>query len=57
MAEGRKRQIRRTMKAISLPIQKLHRTRMGNLKLSGLHEGEWRDLKPGELRLLRNEQE
>jgi 23S rRNA pseudouridine2605 synthase/23S rRNA pseudouridine2604 synthase len=57
LTEGRKRQIRRTLKAISLPIRSLHRLRVGKLNLSGLPEGKWRDLKPGELRLLIDELE
>jgi len=44
LTEGRKRQIRRTFKAIDLPVKELHRQRIGKLKLGTLESGKWREL-------------
>lgn len=44
LKEGRKRQIRETCERIGLPIVSLIRKRIGNVKLGGLKEGEWRYL-------------
>jgi 23S rRNA pseudouridine2605 synthase len=49
LAEGRKRQIRRTLKAIGVPILTLHRIRFGNLTLGKLPSGQWRELTPSEI--------
>jgi len=53
LTEGRKRQIRRTLKAIGLPILSLHRIRFGPLRLWRLPVGHWRDLTPGEIQQLK----
>ncbi|RJP73678.1 MAG: rRNA pseudouridine synthase [Candidatus Zixiibacteriota bacterium] len=53
LTEGRKRQIRRTLKAIDLPIEKLHRVRLGSLTLGDLAPGHWRDLKMSEIQQLK----
>ncbi len=53
LTEGRKRQIRRTFQAIGLPVRDLHRTRVGNLILGNLAEGDWRDLTEEEVQALR----
>ena len=53
LTEGRKRQIRRTFKELNMRIKTLHRIRLGNLTLSDLPSGNWRDLKPEETRLLK----
>jgi pseudouridine synthase len=52
LAEGRKRQIRRTLAHLSLPIKSLTRTRIEGLQLSGLPVGRWRDLTDEEIKLL-----
>jgi 23S rRNA pseudouridine2605 synthase len=44
LGEGRKRQIRRLMRAIGHPVRRLVRTRFGPLALRGLGPGEWRPL-------------
>lgn len=44
LAEGRKRQIRRTLQALGTSILKLHRIRFGSLELGDVPEGKWRDL-------------
>ena len=53
LTEGRKRQIRRSLKAIGLPIKNLVRTRFGPLVLSDLVAGHWRDLTQEEVRQLK----
>ena len=53
LREGRNRQIRRLMDRIGHPVKKLRRVRLGPLKLKGLAVGDWRELTPAELGLLR----
>lgn len=53
LTEGRKRQIRRTFKAVGCAVKKLHRIRIGNLTLGDLPEGHWRYLNPSEVEELR----
>lgn len=50
--EGRKRQVRRMLKAIGHPVTTLSRLRVGPISLGNLPQGVWRDLTPEELRLL-----
>jgi len=50
--EGKKRQIKRMMKNIGHPVIKLSRTVFAGLTAEGLKEGEWRELKPVEVRML-----
>lgn len=52
--EGRNRQIRKMCEAVGLEVAKLKRTSIGPLKLGMLKPGEYRELKPDELRALRN---
>ncbi len=42
--EGKKRQIKRMMKAVSHPVRKLSRTHFAGLTVDGLKPGEWREL-------------
>lgn len=51
--EGRKRQIRRMMKAVGHNVLKLKRLQIGELRLGSLPPGMWRFLEPSELRSLR----
>lgn len=44
LREGRRRQIRRMMRAVRLTVTSLHRTRIGNVRLAGLPEGQFRFL-------------
>lgn len=53
LTEGRKRQIRRTLNAIGLSIGRLHRIRLGALRLSQLPSGQWRNLDVNEIRRLK----
>ncbi len=52
--EGRNRQIRRMCEAVGLEVARLRRTSIGPLKLGMLKPSAWRDLKPEELRAIRN---
>lgn len=48
LTEGRNRQVRRMTAAVGCPTLRLVRAKMGDLSLSGLAPGEWRDVTPGE---------
>ncbi len=50
--EGRNRQIRRMCEAVGHPVRRLVRTRIGPLVEHRLPPGEWRPLKPEEIRAL-----
>ena len=52
--EGRNRQIRKMCEAVGLEVARLKRTSIGPLKLGMLKPGEYRELKPDELRAIRN---
>ncbi|SDN38435.1 pseudouridine synthase [Alkalicoccus daliensis] len=51
--EGRNRQVRRMFEALGYPVLKLKRERYGILDLKGLNAGEYRELKPHEVKKLR----
>jgi 23S rRNA pseudouridine2605 synthase len=51
--EGRKHQVKRMLAAAGHPVTKLHRSAYAGLSLEGLEPGDWRELEPGELALLR----
>jgi pseudouridine synthase len=53
LREGRMREIRRTLVTLGHPVRKLRRVKMGPLQLKGLQAGEWRELTPKELAILR----
>lgn len=52
--EGRNRQIRRMCEAVGLEVARLRRISIGPLKLGMLKPSAWRELKPDELRAIRN---
>ncbi|HEU4356406.1 MAG TPA: pseudouridine synthase [Actinomycetota bacterium] len=52
MGEGRKREVRRMLAAVGLPVRRLIRLRVGPLRLGRLRAGEVRDLDPAEVRAL-----
>lgn len=52
--EGKNRQIRRMCDAVGVEVSRLKRTSMGPIKLGMLPVGKTRDLKPDEIRALRN---
>jgi 23S rRNA pseudouridine2605 synthase len=50
MVEGRKREVRRLLEAVGAPVRRLVRTAIGPLRLTGLAPGEYRPLRPDEVR-------
>ena len=52
MTEGRKREVRRLLDAVGLPVTRLVRLRVGPIRLGRLKPGEVRELTPGEVRAL-----
>lgn len=52
MGEGRKREVRRMLAAVGLPVRRLIRVRVGPLRLGRLRAGEVRELDPAEVRAL-----
>jgi 23S rRNA pseudouridine2605 synthase len=53
LQEGKNRQIRKMLDAVSVTVQRLKRTAVGPLKLGQLRQGAWRELSADELRSLR----
>lgn len=53
LREGRNRQIRRMGAAVGFPVRSLFREAIGPLRLGGLSQGEFRDLKPAEIAKLK----
>jgi len=51
--EGRNRQIKRMMEALGYQVRRLHRKQLGFLTISDLRQGEYRILKPFEVKKLR----
>lgn len=49
ITEGRKREVRRMLKAVGHPVRKLVRTRFGPFRLGSLKPGGWRPAHPSEL--------
>lgn len=52
--EGRKHLVKNYLRCFDLQVKRLKRTRIGDLRLSGLARGSWRDLSNEELSLLKN---
>lgn len=52
LGEGRKREVRRLFAAVDCDVERLVRTRIGPLTITGLREGQWRRLKPAEVAAL-----
>jgi 23S rRNA pseudouridine2457 synthase len=53
LTEGKKRQVRHMTAAVGYPTLRLVRVGIGPLELGALRPGEWRDLSPDELEVLR----
>ncbi|MEJ7604710.1 MAG: pseudouridine synthase [Bryobacteraceae bacterium] len=53
LTEGRNRQVRRMIEAIGSKVRKLVRTSIGQVEISGLEMGRWRELAPAEVEALR----
>jgi 23S rRNA pseudouridine2605 synthase len=51
--EGRKHQVKRMLEAVGHPVRNLHRSRYAGLTPEGLEPGDWRELEPEEIELLR----
>jgi 23S rRNA pseudouridine2605 synthase len=52
MTEGRKREVRRMLAAVDLPVRRLIRLRVGPVRLGRLPAGQLRELEPEEIRRL-----
>jgi 23S rRNA pseudouridine2605 synthase len=52
MGEGRKREVRRMLEAVGLPVRRLIRVRVGPVRLGRLRPGEGRALSADEVRAL-----
>ena len=52
LGEGRNRQVRRMLDTVGHRVLRLVRTRIGPIWLGDLPVGEWRELTPGEVRLI-----
>jgi 23S rRNA pseudouridine2605 synthase len=52
MVEGRNREVRRLLDAVGAPVRRLVRTAVGPIRLTGLAPGEFRPLRPDEVRTL-----
>lgn len=50
--EGKKRQIKRMMKAVGFPVRKLRRIYFAGLSVDGLDTGKWRELTKSEVNAL-----
>jgi pseudouridine synthase len=53
ITEGRNRQVRRMIEALGSKVLKLVRTNLGPLSLEALRMGQWRELTPAEVALLK----
>jgi 23S rRNA pseudouridine2605 synthase len=52
LVEGRNREVRRLLEAVGAPVRRLVRTAVGPIRLTGLAPGEFRALRPDEIRSL-----
>jgi 23S rRNA pseudouridine2605 synthase len=52
LVEGRNREVRRLLEAVGAPARRLVRTAVGPIRLTGLAPGEYRPLRPEEIRKL-----
>jgi 23S rRNA pseudouridine2605 synthase len=50
LVEGRNREVRRLLDAVGAPVRRLVRTGVGPVRLRGLAPGEYRALRPDEIR-------
>jgi 23S rRNA pseudouridine2605 synthase len=50
LVEGRNREVRRLLEAVGAPVRRLVRTAVGPVRLTGLAPGEFRALRPDEIR-------
>ena len=52
ITEGRNRQVRKMCEAVGFEVKKLKRVSFGGVSLDGLSVGEYRELKPHEIKVL-----
>ena len=52
MVEGRKREVRRMLDAVGLPVRRLVRVRVGPIRLGRLRPGDVEELEPEDVRAL-----
>ncbi|WP_353513825.1 pseudouridine synthase [Thermus sp. LT1-2-5] len=52
LAEGKKREVRRMLKAVGYPVKRLLRVQVGPIRLGNLPPGKWRRLSPEEEKAL-----
>lgn len=52
LTEGKYHQVKRMFEAVGFPVKRLTRIRFGEITLEGLKEGEFRELKPHEIKRL-----
>lgn len=57
LREGRKRQIRRIASQLGHPVKRLIRTKIEMLEIGHLRPGEWRELSPAEIRMLKGKKQ
>ncbi|WP_117237556.1 pseudouridine synthase [Thermus sediminis] len=55
LGEGRKREVRRMLKALGYPVKRLVRLQIGPIRLGSLPPGRWRRLSPEEVQALLEE--
>lgn len=53
MREGRKHELREIGATLGLPVERIVRVRLATLELGALKPGEWRELRPAEIKALR----
>ncbi len=53
LTEGRKREIREMLNTVEIKVERLKRVRLGQLELGALKPGQWRQLLPADLVLLK----
>ena len=51
--EGKNRQVKKMFEAVDHPVKRLHRLRVGTVDLKGLRPGQYRMLKPQEVKELK----
>lgn len=55
ISEGKNHQVKNMMEALGHEVRKLHRVRFGSIEVSDLKPGEYRRLKPYEIKQLKNQ--
>lgn len=55
LREGRNRQVRKMCQVVGLPVRDLRRVKIGSLGIGQLRPGDYRDLSPSEVRVLKSD--